>query len=137
MLYFYVESAKYSAYTDKRTPSFHPLSRTSWSSPSGPSAVPATGSRSVSSTIGKGSHVQLSLGRRHSEQDEGDTFTNYIALEAHHVARLHVFTINIFTPDLLGHQAELGEVRVHLRYGDREVPILAQRELCTAPRHQL
>ena len=85
----------------------------------------------------KGSHVQLSLGRRHSEQDEGDTFTIYIALEAHTVARLHVFTLIIFTPDLLSHQAELGEVRVHLRYGDREVSILAQRELCTAPRHQL
>ena len=129
MLYFYVESAKYSAYTDKRR------------------FIPPIVAYIVVKSIGfcllsqlhrlkvslvdywKGSHVQLSLGRRHSEQDEGDTFTIYIALEAHHVARLHVFTI-IFTPDLLSHQAELGEVRVHLRYGDREVPILARRELC-------
>ena len=137
MLYFYVESAKYSAYTDKRT--LHSIRcrvhRGQVHRVRLLSQLQAQGqSRRL---VGKGSHVQLSLGRRHSEQDEGDTFTNYIALEAHHVARLHVFTINIFTPDLLGHQAELGEVRVHLRYGDREVPILAQRELCTAPRHQL
>ena len=65
MLYFYVESAKYSAYTDKRT--LHSIRcrvhRGQVHRVRLLSQLQAQGqSRRL---VGKGSHVQLSLGRRH------------------------------------------------------------------------
>ena len=54
MCYILCRICKYSAYTESENASFHPLSRRSWSSPSGSVCCPSsTGSRSVSSTIGR------------------------------------------------------------------------------------